>query len=317
MENVQPKKKSFWPWFWGIFGVIFLFMIIGIFALFIIFVTRLDKQKDFWVETEGSGKGKIAVVELNYAIFSSEPIVRQFKKFGEDKEIKAILLRIDSPGGGVAASQEMYEIIKWVRDVKKKPVVVSVGSIAASGGYYAACGSSYIVSNPGSLVGSIGVIAQFISIKDLADKLGITETTIKSGNLKDAGSPFRQMNDSDKAYFQDIIMSSYDQFFNVVSTERKIDSLALSTIANGRVFTGEQGMKLGLVDELGTFEDAIRITGEKAGIEGKPQIVRERERRYYFDILYESMFKNEIKEVKDELTNEFINTPILQYKFVK
>ncbi|HEX2787884.1 MAG TPA: signal peptide peptidase SppA [Ignavibacteria bacterium] len=312
----QPKKSSFWKWFWGITLFVLLICIIGLSVLFYVAINRISggDGKDFYFEYSGSGKGKIAVVELDYTIITAEPIVRQFTKFRDDKSIQAIVLRINTPGGGVAASQEMYEIIKNTSE--KKPVVVSMGSIGASGGYYAACGSSLIVANPGSLVGSIGVIANFISIKGLADDWGIKETTIKSGELKDAGNPFREPNAKDIAYFQDIVDNSFRQFFNVVKNARNLDSTELIKIANGRVFTGEQGIGLGLVDTLGTFEDAIKITADMVGIEGKPVLVRERERRNYFDLFYESMFKSELKEVKDELKTEFLEQPILQYKFV-
>lgn len=311
----QPKKSSFWKWFWGITIFVFMILLIGLSVLFYVVMNRVSGagEKDYYFEYTGSGKNKIAVVELDYTIISSDAIIRQFTKFSEDKSIKAILLRVNTPGGGVAASQEMYEIIKQTNE--KKPVVVSIGSIGASGGYYAACGSSMIVANPGSLVGSIGVIANFISFKGLADSWGIKETTIKSGELKDAGNPFREPNAKDIEYFQDIVDNSFSQFFNVVKTERNIDSLDLIKIANGRVFTGEQCIGLNLIDKLGTFEDAVKLTAEMVGIEGKPVLVRERERRNYFDLFYESMFKSELKEVKNELKSEYLDQPILQYKF--
>jgi protease-4 len=173
---------------------------------------------------------------------SSEKTVEQIKKYRDDKSIKAIIVRINSPGGGVAASQEIYDEVRKTRD-SGKIIVVSMGSIAASGGYYIAVGSSLIVANPGTLTGSIGVIAQFISIKDLAEKLGISQTTIKSGSLKDAGSPFRQMNDSDKAYFQEVVDNSFGQFLDVVSKERMMDKQELIIYANGCVFTVVQAME--------------------------------------------------------------------------
>jgi protease-4 len=309
----QQNKSSFWKWFWGITIFVFIFFLIGLSVLFYVAMNRISGDNEYYFEYSGKGKGKIGVVELDYTIISSDAIVRQFTEFGEDKSIDAILLRINTPGGGVAASQEMYEIIK--RTNEKKPVVVSIGSVGASGGYYAACGSSMIVANPGSLVGSIGVIANFISFKGLADSWGIKETTIKSGELKDAGNPLREPNAKDIAYFQDIVDNSFRQFFNVVREERSLDSTELIKIANGRVFTGEQGLDLGLVDKLGTFEDAVTLTAKMVGIEGKPVLVRERERKNYFDLFYESMFKSELKEVKEELKSEYLEAPILQYKF--
>ncbi len=271
-----------------------------------------DKNYDY--EEIRSGKGKIAIVELDFTIIDSAPIVRQFKKYREDKSINAIVLHVNSPGGGVAASQEMYEEIKKTRD-SGKPVIVSFGSIAASGGYYAACGGSLIVSNPGTLTGSIGVIISFANFKDLAEKLGIKDVTIKSGDLKDSGNPLRDMNEKDREYFQEIVDDSYDQFLEVVSKERKIEMDDLKPIANGRVFTGRQAKQLNLVDSLGTLEDAIRIAGQIAKIEGEPAIVKEKRRRNIFDYVIENMANNEFRILKEEIYNEFLNKPVLQYKF--
>jgi protease-4 len=258
--------------------------------------------------SHGSGD-KIGLVEINDVIMSSENTVEQIKKYREDKSIKAIIVRINSPGGGVAASQEIYEEVKKTRN-SGKIIVVSMGSIAASGGYYIACGSSLIVANPGTLTGSIGVIAEFITIKDLADKLGIKENTFKSGELKDSGDPFRDVNEKDKAYFQDVVDNSFGQFLDVVSKERKIDKEKLLPSANGRVFTGLQAKDLGLIDSLGTFEDAIRITSKMAGIEGEPRIVREKKK---FSI-FEKIIGARMEDVTD-LKNKLFEEPILQYKF--
>jgi protease-4 len=258
--------------------------------------------------SRGSGD-KIAIVEINDVIMSSETTVEQIKKYREDKSIKAIIIRMNTPGGGVAASQEIYEEVKKTRE-SGKVIVVSMGSIAASGGYYIACGSNLIVANPGTVTGSIGVIAEFITMKDLADKIGLKENVFKSGELKDAGNPFRDINDKDKAYFQDIVDNSFGQFLDVVSKERKIDKEKLLPNANGRVFTGLQAKELGLIDSLGTFEDAIRITSKMAGIEGEPRIVREKKK---FSI-FEKIIGARMEDVTD-LKNKLFEEPILQYKF--
>lgn len=274
---------------------------------FLVFASAIKRDSGDFTST-GSGD-KIALVEINDVIMSSEKTVEQIKRYREDKSIKAIILRINSPGGGVAASQEIYEEVKRTRD-SGKIVVVSMGSIAASGGYYIAVGSNLIVCNPGTLTGSIGVIAQFISIKDLAEKIGISQTTIKSGSLKDAGSPFKQMSDSDKAYFQDVVDNSFGQFLDVVAKERKMSKETLLPYANGRVFTGLQAKQYGLVDSLGTFEDAIRITSKMAGIEGEPRIVREKKKFSFFEELLGSKMED-VTAIKEKLFEE----PILQYKF--
>jgi protease-4 len=271
-------------------------------------------DKGFDYEEVRSGKGKIAIVELDFTIIDSKPIVRQFKKYREDKSIKAIVLHVNSPGGGVAASQEMYEEVKKTRDAGI-PVIVSFGSIAASGGYYVACGGSLIVSNPGTLTGSIGVIISLMNFKELTDKIGIKDFTIKSGELKDAGNPMKEINEKDRAYFQDIVDDSYEQFLDVVSKERKIDKEEVRKLASGRVYTGRQAKDIRLVDSLGTLEDAIRIAGVMAKIEGEPAIVKEKGKRNIFDYIIENMTNNEIKVLKEDVYNEFLNKPVLQYKF--
>lgn len=302
-----PKKDNSGRWFWGIFLSLFLLVMIIVAISFFAFASAIKRDGGEFV-SGGSGD-KIAIVEINDVIVSSEKTVEQIKRFREDKSIKAIILRVNTPGGGVAASQEIYEEVKKTRD-SGKIIVVSMGSIAASGGYYIAVGSSLIIANPGTLTGSIGVIAQFISIKDLAEKLGINQTTIKSGNLKDAGNPFRQMNDTDKAYFQDVVDNSFGQFLDVVAKERKMDKQTLLQYANGRVFTGLQAKEYGLIDSLGTFEDAIRITGKMAGIEGEPRIVREKKKFSFF----EEVMGSKIEDVTD-IKGKLFDEPILQYKF--
>lgn len=314
MNNVNQNKSG--RWFWGIAIGILVFGMLFVGFSIIIFATAMVKSGDrgFDYEEVRSGKGKIAIVELDFTIIDSKPIVRQFKKYREDKSIKAIVLHVNSPGGGVAASQEMYEEVRKTRD-SGKPVIVSFGSIAASGGYYVACGGSLIVSNPGTLTGSIGVIISLMNFKELTDKLGIKDLTIKSGELKDAGNPMREATEKDKAYFQEIVDDSYDQFLNVVSKERKIDKEELRKIANGRVYTGRQAKDIKLVDSIGTLEDAIRIAGDMAKIEGEPAIMREKGRRNIFDYFIDNMSSNQFTLLKEEVYNEFLNKPVLQYKF--
>lgn len=316
MEQNTPRtdRSNSGRWFWGIFISLLTIAVIFL-GISFLYLAKITSKGDRYYEQTGSGSGKVAVVNLDFTILSSESIVRQFTKFGEDKSIKAIILKVNTPGGGVAASQEMYEIIKRTRD-KGKPVIVSISSLGASGGYYAACGGSIIVADPGSLVGSIGVIMNLMNFKDLAEKIGISENIIKSGELKDAGNPFREMNEKDKEYFQDIVNDSYDQFLDVVSKERKMDKEKLKEYANGRVFTGRQAKDIGLIDSLGTFEDAVIIAGRMAGIEGEPSLVREKERSSLAERILDGFTNNEIKSIKEEIKDEFMNQPLLQYKFV-
>ena len=276
---------------------------------FYIMLTSIsDYDRDVVV---GSGD-KIALIELKGIILASEETVRQFKKYREDRSIKGILFRVDSPGGGVVASQEIYEEVKKTRN-SGKPVVVSMGSLAASGGYYVSCPANRIVSNPGTLTGSIGVISQFMRYDSLLGKIGVEVNTIKSGKFKDAGNPFRQMTEDDKKYFQNLMDDVHRQFITAVETERKLPHDSLVAFADGRVFTGEQALKLGLVDTLGTYEDAIKITARIAGIRGEPAIVKERRR--VFSLLDRILGEAKIEELLG-LKEKILDQPILQYRMV-
>ena len=292
-------------WFLGILAFLAL-IVVGFSVLIFLILGKTTTRRQ--VVTIGSGD-EIAVVELRGVITSADDIVRQFKNYRENQSIKAILLRIDSPGGSAVASQEMYEEVKKTRD-SGKPVVVSMGSLAASGGYYVACGSSRLVANPGTLTGSIGVISEFLQLHEMLDKIGIDVKTIKSGRMKDAGSQTRKMTVEDQKYFQSLLDDVHDQFIEVVETERKLNHEDALALADGRVFTGKQALQYGLVDTLGTFEDAITIAAELAGIEGEPAIVRERERRLW----WESIFGDITKSVK-EMKKDILDRPIVSYRF--
>lgn len=276
--------------------------------MMVVFFTFSHRMRNDSV-TIGFGD-KIALVELRGVIVSSEEIVRQIKKYRRDNDIKGILLRIESPGGGVVASHEIYEEVKKTRNLYK-PIVVSMGSVAASGGYYSALGASRIVANPGTLTGSIGVISEFIRYDSLLRKIGIEPNTIKSGKLKDAGSPLREMTKEDREYFQNIMDDIHHQFINIVETERKLNHDSVVSYADGRVFTGEQAYAMKLVDTLGTYEDAIEITAQLGGITGKPAIVKEEKSRSgLLDLLLGETRTSDF----DRLREELLNQPILQYK---
>jgi protease-4 len=231
------------------------------------------------------------------------------KKYREDRSIKGILLRIDSPGGAVVPSQEMYEEVKKTRD-GGKPVVVSMGSLAASGGYYVACGASKLVANRGSLTGSVGVISEILQLHEALNKLGIDVKTIKSGRMKDAGSSTRKMTEQDELYFQQLMDDVHRQFIDVVRVERKMTKEQAKSLADGRVFTGEQAVANGLADTLGTYEDAIALAAELAGIKGQPSLVREVRRRSVWDGLLGGVGES-VKDLKQEV----LDRPILSYRF--
>jgi protease-4 len=295
------SKTSKW-----VIGIIVVFVFL--FGLFVITLVSwmFSDEND---ETISTGGEKIAVVELKEPIISSEETVRQFKKYRGNKSIKAIVFRVESPGGGVAASQEIYEEVKKTRDAGM-PIVVSMGSVAASGGYYVSCGATKIVANPGTLTGSIGVIFQFMHFKQLMDKIGIDETTFKTGKFKDSGSPFRKTTEEEKQYFNLLISDVYDQFVDVVAEERGLARGQVLKYADGRVFTGRQAVDYGFVDTLGTMEDAIDIAAELGNISGKPSIVKETKHK----TLFEKFIGDAATEVT-KIRQEFLQQPALQYRF--
>jgi len=225
--------------------------------------------KLFKVPETGPG---IGLVKVEGTISESETAVRHLKSLDKNSRVKGILVRVNSPGGGVAASHEIYREIVRIRD-KGTPVVVSMGAVAASGGYYIACPADVIVANPGTMTGSIGVIMQLPIVEELMDKVGLEVETIKSEEHKDIGSPFRKMTAGDRELLQDVILDVYNQFTAIVLEERNIEKDKLMALADGRILTGRQAYEAGLVDTLGTLEDAKRICGERAGIRGDPKII--------------------------------------------
>ncbi|MDI6767079.1 MAG: signal peptide peptidase SppA [Bacteroidota bacterium] len=289
-------------------GILIFFGFASFFFFYVIIHSISQQDSDVVI---GSGD-KIAIIELKGIIIVSDEVVRQFKKYREDRSIKGILFRVDSPGGGVVASQEIYEEVKKTR-IAEKPVIVSMGSVAASGGYYVSCPASKIIANPGTLTGSIGVISQFMRYDSLLGKIGVEVNTIKSGKFKDAGNPFRSMTLDDRTYFQKLMDDVHQQFILAVEHERKLTRDSIASFADGRVFTGEQALKIGLVDTLGTYEDAINITAKLAGIRGKPAIVKERKRVLtLFDWILGKIKIGDFIGLKEDILNQ----PILQYRMV-
>jgi len=230
--------------------------------------------------------GSIGVIEVNNVITSAKTIVKDIKMFSDDASIHAILLRVDSPGGGVAASQEIYEQLKKAGETKK--VVVSMGAVAASGGYYISLPAHTIVANPGTITGSIGVIMEFPVVNELLKKIGVSFEVIKSREFKDIGSPYRKMSDEEKKLLQDVVIDVYDQFVSVTCENRNLPRDSVLKFADGRILTGRQAKEAGLVDTLGAFEDAVKIAGDLIGIE-KPLLVYPPRRLSFFEILTEPM----------------------------
>jgi len=249
---------------------------------------------------------KIALVRIEGPIMDSRDIVEEIKERTRDQSIKAIILRIDSPGGAVAPSQEIYEQVKKAVAVKK--VVVSMGSLAASGGYYIAAPADRIIANPGTLTGSIGVIMEIPNIEGLMTKIGVTTEVIKSGKHKDMASVFRKMGDEERALLQGVMDNVHEQFIKAVATGRKLKVEDVRLIADGRIFSGEQAKEQKLVDELGTLEDTVRKTADMVGISGEPDLVEKKEKASIMELL-KSRFPKELTDIFPTVRMKFLYTP--------
>ena len=245
---------------------------------------------------------KIAIVEVKGVITQSSGIIEELQQYLEDDGVKAIILRIDSPGGGVGPAQEIYREIIKIKP--KKKVVTSMGSVAASGGYYIACASDLIVANPGTITGSIGVIIQFSNFEELLKKIGIKGVVLKSGEHKDIGSPFREMTLEEKRIMQEVLDNVHQQFIQAVAEGRKLDRSKVVPIADGRIMTGEQAKNLGLVDQMGNLQDTIDITAKMVGIVGKPIVLYPKKRISIWELLMRDM-ASAIIDVLNEKGYEF------------
>ena len=216
---------------------------------------------------------QIGVITINEAIMASEKIVEDLNDFAERDDIDAILIRLNTPGGGVAASQEIYEKVKEISEANIKPIIASMGSVAASGGYYIAAGADTIIANKGTATGSIGVIMSYPIAADLLDKIGLTFQTIKSGALKDAGNFSRKPSKKDLTYFQNLADNLHTQFVRTVAYERGMSYDEAAKLATGQVYSGEQALSLGLVDIIGTYDNAIHLATRLAGFDEKPKLI--------------------------------------------
>ena len=214
---------------------------------------------------------KIGVVSINGTISSSKKISSELVKFAKDDSISAIILRINSPGGGVGATQEIYREVQKI--THQKPVVASMGSIAASGGYYVAAPATKIVSNPGTITGSIGVFIQFVRLEELLNKIGVDLEIVKSGEFKDMGSPDRKLTQRDREIIDALIKDLQGQFVTAVASGRNLSVGKVQEIADGRIFSGARAKDLGLVDFMGNFQDAVEITKKIVGIKGDVALV--------------------------------------------
>lgn len=246
--------------------------VVGAFALlFVIFAALIFAVSSMYGDTKGfSLADKVGVIEVLGPITHSKDVVEDLKSFEKDESVKAIVLRVDSPGGGVGPAQEIHTA---VQALKSKPVIVSMGSVAASGGYYIAAPAAHIFANPGTITGSIGVIMEFPDIANLLEKIGLHRRVIKSGKFKDIGSPVREMTSEERELLQEMIDDVYLQFVEAVAAGRNMDISAVKEIADGRIFSGRQAKEIGLVDEMGGLQAAIEYSARRVGITGEPKVV--------------------------------------------
>lgn len=247
----------------------------------------------------------IGVIEVKGAITEEtrKTTVKNLAKFRRSRNVKAIVLRIESPGGGVSPSQEIFNEVKRVRDAGK-PIYASMGSLAASGGYYIAAPCERIFANPGTATGSIGVIMEIPNVEKLLEKVGVYFMVIKSDEHKDIGSPFREMSKDEEGLLKSVIIDVYDQFVDAVVTERGLERENVLRVADGRILTGRQALEAGLVDEMGDLQDAIRAAAEAVGIKGKPRVVVPKKKQTLMDIIG-------IRSILDEY---ILTTIRLQYR---
>lgn len=249
---------------------------------------------------------KVALIRIEGPIFDSKDTIDEIKDYVKDLSIKAIVLRIDSPGGAVAPSQEIYEEVR--KAVAKKTIVVSMGSIAASGGYYIASPATRIIANPGTLTGSIGVIMEIPNMEGLMNKIGVKTEVIKSGKHKDIASVFRGINKEERDILQNVLDNVHDQFITAVSEGRKMLRDDVQTIADGRIYTGEQALKAGLIDELGNLEDAVKAAANLSGIKGEPSVVSKEEKFSLISFLRGKMPK-ELTDMFPSVKVKYLFTP--------
>ena len=259
-------RSRIWVWFLVGGGVFLLFVVAVVTLVYFSFGSR--DEESF------SGFGpKIAVVELEGVILSPKQVVKQLKQFADDDSVKAIVIHVNSPGGGVAASEEIYREVKRIRDEKKKRIVASIETVGASGAYYVASATNKIYADKGSIVGSIGVIAEWVNYEELLKWAKVHAITMKAGEFKDTGSPTREMTPAEREYFQGMIDNMHTQFIQAVADGRHEKADDIRAIANGKVWTGEQALPLKLVDQLADYEGAVKDTARAVNISGEPSLV--------------------------------------------
>jgi protease-4 len=280
MANGRSRSVFLWIILGG--GIFFVFLM-AVFAL-VLFTVRHETRTE--VMRSGSGNGTIAVVDLDGVIVSPTDVVKNLKAFAKDDSVKAIILHINSPGGGVAASEEIYKEVRRIRDAKKKPIVASIETVGASGAYYVASGANKIFADNGSVVGSIGVIMEWYNYADLLKWAKLKNEVIKTGEFKDTGNPAREVTPAERQYLQGMADNMLGQFEASVASGRGLKLAAIKEIADGKVWTGEQAKEMKLIDATGDFETVVADTAKSVGISGEPTLVRpEKEKHSLLDLL--------------------------------
>lgn len=285
----------------GLFGFVMVFAFFGVVAMM---TGIIDEEEFVQAETEHG----VGVVELTGEILTADRFRESLERLQNNDSIKSIVVRIDSPGGAVGASEEIYELIKAAR--KKKPVVCSLGNFAASGGLYAAAGCEKVVTHRGTITGSIGVILMMPNVTQVLDKVGVGMTVIKSGALKDVGSPFRPMTAEDRAMFQGVVDQAYEQFLTTVAEGRKLEVDVVRKFADGRIILGEKAVQLGLADEIGDLNRAAKISLELSGDQGEPEIIMPAKRKGLAALL------NDIEETLQPIILSLGRTRLLYQAFL-
>ena len=261
------------------------FLIVGVIVVVAIIIALSTGASLFLGGAPVISSDKVAVVKIEGIILDSDDVIDQLKKYSKDTSVKAIILRINSPGGAVVPSQEIYEEINKIRKKTGQKIVVSMGTVAASGGYYIASAADKIIANPGTLTGSIGVIMEFASVGELMKKIGVKDETVAVGKRKDVGNFMRTMTPDEREYLQNVLHDVHSQFVDAVAAGRKMKTQDVWALADGSVYTGRQAKAVGLVDEIGDLDDAIKAAGKLANIQGEPKVVTEEKKTSIFDLL--------------------------------
>ena len=318
MESTEKAKKKSRKWLLAVVAVLVILSVVGWCGVFSLASSLGTLKGEEW----GTGDA-VGLIPVEGVIVSGKPsgfaerglaysgqIADFIRKANENQAVKAIVLRVDSPGGSVVASNEIYRALRQV----EKPLVISMGELAASGGYYISCAADKIVANPDTLTGSIGVVAQIAHIHELMGKIGMEVTTIKSGPYKDEGSPFRKMTEEEKEIWQSIIDEAYQEFVEIVAEGRNLPEEEVRKLADGRIYTGRQAHKLALVDELGNFPRALELAAELGGIEGKPRLIEYRRLPSLLETLLGAFARPGLGMVEEFLGMS--RFPTLQYLYV-